>query len=204
VAAYLSHVEEAAERGDMEGVHGDIARVKRAARKMDQLLKDLLDLSRIGHVLSPLQAVSFETLAKDAVDLVGGRLRDRGVTVTIEPNLPVVYGDRGRLLEVVQNLLDNAAKFMGDEPAPRIRIGVRDDNGETVLFIEDNGLGIDPAHHERIFGLFDKLDPNAEGTGVGLALVKRIVELHGGRIWVESGGALGATFCLTLPSEPST
>jgi len=202
VNAYLSHVEESAARGDMVGVHGDIERVKRAARKMDNLLRDLLDLSRIGHVLSPPQSVSFETLAKDAVDLVGGRLRERGVRVEIAPNLPMVYGDRGRLLEVVQNLLDNAAKFMGDQRAPLVRIGARDDGGETVLFVADNGLGIDPAHHERIFGLFDKLDPKAEGTGVGLALVKRIVELHGGRIWVESGGAGGATFCLTLPTAP--
>jgi len=93
---------------------------------------------------------------------------------------------------------------MGDQPAPKVRIGARDDQGETVLFIEDNGLGIDPLHHDRIFGLFDKLDPKAEGTGVGLALVKRIVELHGGRIWVESTGARGATFCLTLPGVPGS
>jgi signal transduction histidine kinase len=114
----------------------------------------------------------------------------------------MVYGDRGRLLEVVQNLLDNAAKFMGDEPSPRVRVGIRDGQGEAVLSFEDNGLGIDPAHHERIFGLFDKLDPKAEGTGVGLALVKRIVELHGGRVWVESRGRGGTTFCLTLPTPP--
>lgn len=202
VNAYLSQVEEAAARGDLESVHDDLDRVRRAARKMDRLLRDLLDLSRIGHVLSAPVSVPFETLVRDALDLVGGRLRERGVKVEIGPNLPMVYGDRGRMLEVVQNLLDNAAKFMGDEPAPRVRVGVRDDQGEAVLFFEDNGLGIDPAHHERIFGLFDKLDPKAEGTGVGLALVKRIVELHGGRVWVESRGRGGATFCLTLPTAP--
>lgn len=204
VNAYLAQVEDAAARGDLESVHGDLDRVRRAARKMDRLLRDLLDLSRVGHVLSAPARIPFETLVRDALDLVGGRLRERGVKVEVEPGLPVVYGDRARLLEVVQNLLDNAAKFMGDEPAPLVRIGARDDGGQTVLFIEDNGVGIDPAHHERIFGLFDKLDPKAEGTGVGLALVKRIVELHGGRVWVESRGAGGTTFCLTLPRAPES
>jgi len=202
VTGFLSHVEEAAARGDMESVRSDLDRVRRAARKMDRLLSDLLELSRIGHVLSPPEPVPFEALAREAADLIEGRLKERGVTVEIEPGLPVVQGDRGRLLEVVQNLLDNAAKFMVDQSAPRIRIGARDDSGETVLFIEDNGPGIDPAHHDRIFGLFDKLDPKAEGTGVGLALVKRIIELHGGRIWVESPGSGGTTFCLTLPDLP--
>lgn len=202
VTGFLSQVEEAAARGDMASVREDLDRVRRATRKMDLLLRDLLELSRVGHVLSAPAAVPFEALARDAVDLLGGRLKERGVVVGIEPNLPVVYGDRARLLEVVQNLLDNAAKFTGDQKAPRIRIGARDDHGETVVFIEDNGMGIDPSHHERIFGLFDKLDPKAEGTGVGLTLVRRIVELHGGRIWVESSGEGGTTFCLSLPRMP--
>ena len=103
---------------------------------------------------------------------------------------------------MLQNLLDNAAKFMGDQKEPRIEIGSRRDGEEVVTFVRDNGIGIDPQHRERVFGLFDKLDPKGEGTGVGLALVKRIVELHGGRIWVESEGRLlGSTFCFTLPTE---
>lgn len=202
IGAFISHVEDAAARGDLASVRADLDRIRRASARMDLLLKDLLDLSRVGHVLSAPESVSFETLARDAVDLVGGRLRERGVAVEVAPNLPMVYGDRGRLLEVVQNLIDNAAKFMGDQPSPRVRVGARHAGSEVVLFVEDNGLGIDPSHHERIFGLFDKLDPKAEGTGVGLALVKRIIELHGGRIWVESGGKGGARFCLTLPRAP--
>jgi signal transduction histidine kinase len=109
------------------------------------------------------------------------------------------------LVEVVQNLLDNAAKFMGDQQAPRIQIGARKDERGTILFVRDNGIGIDPQHHERVFRLFDRLDAKAEGTGVGLALVKRIIELHGGRIWVESDGrGTGAAFCFTLPAAPDS
>lgn len=200
IGSYLSHVEEAAGRGDLEGLRDDVERIRRAAVKMDRLLKDLLELSRIGHVLGPSERVSVEELAEEARDLVSGRLAGRGVEVAILPGLPAVQGDRLRLLEVFQNLLDNAAKFMGDQKQPRVEVGSRRDGEEVVIFVRDNGIGIDAQHRERVFGLFDKLDPKGEGTGVGLALVKRIVELHGGRIWVESPGRLlGSTFCLTLP-----
>ena len=202
IGSYLTHVEEAAGRGDLQALREDIARIRRAAVKMDRLLKDLLELSRIGHVLGPSESVSLEELAQEAKDIVRGRLVGRGIEVIILPGLPVVRGDRLRLLEVVQNLLDNAAKFMGDQKEPRIEIGPRRDGEETVIFVRDNGIGIDPQHRERVFGLFDKLDPKGEGTGVGLALVKRIVELLGGRIWVESEGRLkGSTFCFTLPAN---
>jgi signal transduction histidine kinase len=124
--------------------------------------------------------------------------------VDIAPDLPTVYGDRARLVEVVQNLVDNACKFMGDQPAPRIEIGTSgtDTEGNPIFFVRDNGIGIEPQYHERVFGLFNKLDAQSEGTGVGLALVKRIIEVHGGRIWIESEGAgRGATMCFTLPSR---
>lgn len=198
IGSYLSHVEDAAARGDLKGLAEDIERIRRATVRMDRLLKDLLELSRVGHVMAPPQPVSFSELAVEAVDLVRGRLAARGIEVDIADDLPVVLGDRGRLLEVLQNLIDNAAKFMGDQKAPRIVIGARHDAGATVFFVRDNGVGIDPAHHERVFGLFDKLDPKADGTGVGLALVKRIIELHRGRIWVESEAGEGAAFCFTL------
>ena len=113
-----------------------------------------------------------------------------------------VYGDRARLLEVIQNLVDNSVKFMGTQTEPRIEIGQNgtDLEGNTIFFVQDNGIGIEPQHHERIFGLFNKLDTQTEGTGIGLALVKRIVEVHGGHIWVESEGAgKGTKFLLTLP-----
>ncbi len=103
-------------------------------------------------------------------------------------------------MEVYQNLIDNAVKFMGHQPESRVEIGVEQKDGEVVCFVRDNGNGIEPRYHEKIFGLFDRL--NHEGEGTGLALVKRIVGVHGGRTWVESEGPnRGSTFLFTLPLE---
>ena len=108
-------------------------------------------------------------------------------------------------MEVLQNLLDNAAKFMGDQKEPRIEIGQCGEDAEhgmPILYVKDNGIGIPSEHHDRIFGLFNKLDPNAEGTGIGLAIVRRIIEVHGGRIWAQSEVGMGSTFYFTLPPQP--
>lgn len=204
IMGFLGHVEKAAAAGDLATLRGDVDRIRQAALKMDRLLSDLLDLSRTGHVLSDYEEMSFSEVAREAADRVHGRLQARGVAVEIEPAMPAVRGDRTRLLEVLQNLIDNAAKFMGGQERPLIRIGARAETGETVFFVADNGMGIDPRYHQRVFELFDKLDPRAEGTGIGLALVKRIIELHGGRVWVQSSGAgQGSTFLFTLKAKSS-
>jgi signal transduction histidine kinase len=167
---------------------------------MRRLLNELLELSRIGRLVNPPSQTPLARIVEEALALTRGRLMAGNISVHVEEDLPVVHGDRPRLVEVMQNLIDNAAKFMGDQSAPHIEIGVRRGSDEPILFVRDNGIGIDPAHHEKVFGLFDKLDPRSEGTGVGLALAKRIVEVHGGRLWVESEGkGKGSMFCFTLP-----
>ena len=114
-----------------------------------------------------------------------------------------MFGDRARLVEMLQNLVDNAVKFMGAQPMPLVEIGVRNQHQPAVLFVRDNGIGIAPEFHERVFGLFNRLDQGIDGTGIGLPLVKRIVEVHGGRVWIESLGAgTGSTFCFTLSAKP--
>ncbi|MFC1974962.1 ATP-binding protein [Chloroflexota bacterium] len=200
IRGFLGFLEEDAASGNMAQLHSDLGRISRAADKMQQLLNNLLELSRIGRLINPPEEVSLETIAREAIELAHGRIEARGVQVEIAPNLPVIYGDRLRLVEVMQNLLDNACKFMGDQPQPRIEIGMHEAESQPVFFVRDNGLGIDPPYHERIFDLFDKLDSQSEGTGVGLTLVKRIIEAHRGRIWVESDGTgQGVTFYFTLP-----
>ena len=185
-------------------MNADIARIQHAADVMQDLLRDLLQLSRIGRITNPPTRITFGELAREAVELVGGEIRKRGVKVEVAPDLPEVCGDRARLLEVMQNLVENAVKFMGEQAEPKVEVGVRYDKGTPVFFVRDNGIGIELKYHQKIFGLFEKLDRNTEGTGVGLALVKRIIEHHGGRIWVESEGAgKGSTFLFTLPGMPA-
>jgi signal transduction histidine kinase len=204
IRGFLGYLERDAREGDTKRLEADVARIRTATDRMGRLLEDLLELSRTGRIARPHVDLPFLDVVREASALVDGRLGARGVRVEVEGPLPVVHGDPQRLVELVQNLLDNAAKFMGDQGEPRIWIGSRTEpTGESVLFVRDNGIGIAPAHHQRVFELFQRLDPHVEGTGLGLALVRRIVETHGGRIWVESEGAgRGSTFCFTLPGVP--
>jgi signal transduction histidine kinase len=203
VRGFVGLLEDDATEGNLERMKADMVRIYAATDKMQRLLDNLLELSRIGRLMDMPQQLPFAAIAHEAVELMRGRLGQRGVTVEIADGLPAVYGDRTRLVEVVQNLLDNAVKFMGGQSDPRITIGVRTGDGANAFFVQDNGIGIDPQFHDKIFGLFNQLDPSIDGTGIGLALVKRIVEVHGGRVWVESTLGQGATFFFTLPAGRS-
>jgi PAS domain S-box-containing protein len=203
---FLGLVERDVAEGRTDRLKADLERVRGATDSMQRLLHELLALSRVGRIVNPSERVSFGEIAREAAALVRPRLEERGVRVEIAPDLPEVFADRARLVHVVQNLLENAVKFLGDQAAPAVEVGVRPGTagGPPTLFVRDNGVGIDPRFHEKVFGLFEKLDPRAEGTGVGLALVKRIVEVHGGRVWIESAGrGQGTTVCLTLPLPPA-
>jgi PAS domain S-box-containing protein len=202
ISGFLGFLEQDAIAGNLERLKEDRQRIGEAVVKMQRLLNELLELSRVGRMMNLPQTLAFSELVEEAMDIVHGRLEAGGVQVQTQPNLPSIYGDKPRLVEVLQNLIDNAAKYMGDQPVPLIEIGQRgEESGKPVFYIRDNGIGISPEHHERIFGLFNKLDVRSEGTGVGLALVKRIVEVHGGRIWIESQAGRGSTFFFTLPVQ---
>ncbi len=200
IKGFLGYLQKSLLAGDVERMQGDIDRISGAATKMHQLVQDLLKLSRIGRFVNPSEAVPFCDVVRGALDAVAGTIDEHRVEILLTPDLPVVYGDRERLREALQNLIENAVKFSKGEPQPRIEIGSRIDDEEQVFYVKDNGVGIDPRYQERIFGLFDKLDQDTEGSGIGLSIVKRIVESHDGRVWVESDGpGRGSTFCLTLP-----
>ncbi len=200
IRGFLGYLEQDALDGNLTRLKSDMQRITDATEKMQRLLNDLLELSRIGRLKNESVVVPLDELVHEAVELVQGRIMERGISVHIDADLPVVFGDRQRLLEVFQNLVDNASKFMGGQSAPRIAIGRGgEEDGKPVLYVRDNGIGIAPEHFDRIFGLFNKLDVKSDGTGIGLALVKRIIEVHGGRIWVESQPGEGTTFLFTLP-----
>ncbi|MCC7117179.1 MAG: PAS domain S-box protein [Anaerolineales bacterium] len=204
INGFLGYLEADLASGKIERVKQDRTRIQDAVNKMHQLLNDLLELSRVGRMMNPPEELAFEDLISEAQKAVHGQLSAGRITVQTQPGLPAIYGDRQRLIEVLQNLLDNASKFMGAQPNPHIEIGrAGEENGMPIFFVRDNGMGVAKPYHEQIFGLFNKLNPNDGGTGIGLALVKRIIEVHGGRIWVESSLGQGATFFFTLPTVGS-
>jgi signal transduction histidine kinase len=200
VRGFVDLLEKDAGAGEAEKVADDIARIRGATATMEKLLRELLELSRVGRVMNPPERVSLDELARQAIGVLQGRLRAAGVRVEVLPGLPCVSGDRTRLLEVFQNLIENAVKFRSGQGDPLVEVGSRPGPEGPTIYVRDNGVGIDPRYHDRVFSLFERLDPRVEGTGVGLALVKRIVEVHGGRVWVESeGSGKGSTFCFSLP-----
>ena len=200
VRTFLGYLKQDMAIADAARIEKDLRFIHLATDKMARLLDDLLEISRIGRVVSPPVSVTFRHLANEAVGVVAGRIAEQGVTVQVGENDVTLLGDRLRLAQIWQNLVENACKFMGPQQGPRIEIGVEERGTEAVFFVRDNGIGIDPRYHAKVFSLFDKLDPKAEGTGLGLALAKRIVELYQGRIWVESPGlGQGACFYFTLP-----
>lgn len=205
IKGFLGFLEQDANSGNTVRLKADIKRIADATDKMQVLLNELLELSRIGRLMNPYQQVDFKELVNEVVELLYGRLHEKKIIIEIQDDLPSVYGDPRRLSEVLQNLIDNAAKFTGTQTDPRIEIGQSGfENNKPIFYVKDNGLGIDLMHQDRIFGLFNKLDATSDGTGIGLALVKRIVEVHGGRIWVQSETGKGSTFFFTLPSGPES
>jgi signal transduction histidine kinase len=186
---------------DKQRIKGDIEKIKSATDTMGTLLNDLLELSRIGRVMSDPEICDLSKIASTAVELARADIDERGVEIIID-DMPGIMGDETRLVEVYLNLIENAIKFMGDQSAPQIHIGATAQDGMVQCFLSDNGAGIDKKFHQQIFGLFNRLSNDVEGTGVGLALVKRIIEVHGGEIWVESAGSgHGSTMFMTLPKS---
>lgn len=199
IRGFAGLMEKEVRDGRTDRARGYARQIGAAGERMQLLLDDLLGLSRIGRLTHAPEPVSLLEVAREAAASFAVQLEEGGVTLEIDPELPVVQADRTRLREVLENLLGNAAKFLGDQPRPAVRVGWRKEAGRPVFYVRDNGLGIAPEHRERVFGLFDKLDPGSQGTGIGLTIVKRIVEVHGGRVWVESEGrGTGSTFCFTL------
>ena len=202
IGSFVGLLEKDALDGNFELIRRDITCINKVLHKMEHQLQELLNLTRIGRVSNPVEKISMDDLVDEVIELVSGKIKARGAKVIISPGLPVIYGDQPRLLDVMQNLIDNAVSYMGNQENPLVKIGSRQESGEVVLYVRDNGMGIDPQYHQKVFGLFNTIDSKGQGTGIGLTIVKRIIEFHGGRIWVESEGEdRGCTFCFTVPPK---
>jgi len=173
------------------------------AHRMQALISDLLDYSRVGIRGRPFGPTNAEQALNAAVGNLKVAIEESGATVAHQA-LPTVHADAVQLTQVFQNLVGNALKFHGSKP-PHIEVAAQQRDHEWCFSVSDNGIGIDPKHFNRIFEIFQRLHTRQEysGTGIGLAICKRIIERHGGRIWVESTPGQGSTFFFTLPESPS-
>ncbi len=186
-------------RDEKEKVESDLEYIKTAATKMERLMNDTLQLSRIGRVVNPPEDVPFGEIAQEALEQAVAEIKSSGVDVSVVEDFPTVHVDRMRIVEVLVNLITNSINYMGEQSHPKIEIGFRTDGEKTVFFVKDNGIGIEKSQHEKVFELFYKEVSSSKGTGAGLAIVKRIIEVHNGRIWIESDKGKGCTVCFTLP-----
>ncbi|MCI0506657.1 MAG: ATP-binding protein [Gammaproteobacteria bacterium] len=171
-----------------------------AATRMQDLINDLLSYSRVGTRGHEFEPTDLNKVLKNSLQNLDLRIKDSGAAITFD-HLPTLMGEDRQLLQLFQNLIGNALKFRGEDP-PKVHVGVIQHPGEYVFSVRDNGIGIDPQYAERIFLVFQRLHARGEypGTGIGLAICKKIVERHGGRIWVESAPGSGSTFRFTIPS----
>jgi signal transduction histidine kinase len=182
-----------------------LEQIRASARQMELFVSDLLELSRMGRVVSVFEHVSSLEVIKRVVSMLEDSLKEKGIDLILADDLPIIYCDGQRMCQVFENLLINAVKFSGRAEKPQIEIGYEDKGEYDQFYVRDNGIGIEPKYHRKIFEMFHRLneDEAEEGTGLGLTIVERIVRNHGGRIWLESEKGKGASFYFTLPKLPA-
>ncbi len=196
---YKGHIDEEADQF--------IAYAVESTRHMQQLIKDLLAYSRVTTRGQAFKLVHLKDVLSNVLESLKASIEESGATITLPDRMPLVRGDTTQLTQLFQNLIGNAIKFRGDD-LPHVLVGIEHDppRNEWVVSIKDNGIGMDMQYADKIFTIFQRLHTTEQysGTGVGLAICKRIVERHGGRIWVESELGKGSTFYFTLPIPHTT
>lgn len=203
IAGFLGRLRRRSKEIGWQGIDGDLDRIQAATRTMDGLLEGLLEYSKAAswpadRVVISLEAVLRSVVSRlEATGLVAAE--GLGQILRVADELPRIVGQRHWIEELLQHLIENGIRFTRDCAEPQIEVGWRRQGAETVIEVRDNGIGIDPRYHERVFDLFERLDPDQGGRGLGLALARRIAEAQGGRIWVESEGeGQGTTVCFTV------
>jgi light-regulated signal transduction histidine kinase (bacteriophytochrome) len=176
-----------------------IRRTVEASGQMQTMIRDVLAYSTVDSRSRPFAPAAFLDVFNDAAALLESSIHDGGGQVSCG-ELPVVMGDRSQLVQLMQNLISNGLKYHGDQ-APSVHVSAESDGNEWTFSVRDNGIGIDPKYYDRIFEIFKRLHDQTEypGTGIGLAVCRRVVTRHGGRIWLESEAGHGSVFHFTIP-----
>lgn len=204
IAGFAALLKEALSAGEAADSVDYCEKIIRAALQMKDLIDGMLSFARLGRQGMKLESVDMAALVDEAVASASIDRPEKALRWHIQPGLPKVQGDRVLLREVWANLLENAVKYAAHREHVEIHVGWQAQPDGVVFQVRDNGMGFDPEHADRLFGMFERLhrDSRFDGSGIGLALVRRILECHGGRIWAESRPDQGATFHVFLPSRP--
>lgn len=193
--------EDYAEKLGDQGKHY-LSRLMANAGFIERLLADLLAYSRVGRKEANPERLQSDAVVRDVLEKFSNEITQKKIRVEVRSPLPEVLFARAQLEQLFSNLIGNAIRFMGDQPDPVIEIGAVAADTDITFYVRDNGIGIDPQHHQIVFGVFERLkEVETDGTGMGLALVLKILDLAGGNIWIESSKGEGAVFYFSLPKE---
>lgn len=203
--SFIQFLREDLPAGVDASVLDSLNRLERANRRMSQLIDDLLRLSHVGQMQLQREDVDLKNLVQEVWGDLDALEKPLNLNFHIDASLPVLHVDRFRMRQLFENLLTNSLKYGVSHTQPRIEVGAKEQDFEWLVYVKDNGEGIAPEHHRRIFALFERLETrkqgSKEGTGVGLAIVARVATLHGGKVWVESEVGQGATFWVSIPKS---
>ncbi|HPY96888.1 MAG TPA: ATP-binding protein [Candidatus Cloacimonadota bacterium] len=195
VKGFTNFVKQGIMSQDYENVLDDLEKVLFSADKMTSLIDDLLEVSRAGRMISELTTVNIESIVQDVIRVMQIMINTQNVDITVETKIPDVYGDEKKIRQIYQNLLENAIKYAKPNTIPSIFLGYNDK--EKAFYVRDKGIGISLDYSEKVFDVFTKISNLSTGSGIGLSIVKKIVETHEGKIWYESNSE-GTTFYFTL------
>jgi len=201
-ASFISFLREDLANKKYQDVEDSLDRLENANKRMKLLINDLLELSRVGRMALVIDKISMKNMVNDLMSNFVEIIKEKNVKVTIASDLPDIFADKRRMQQVLENLITNAFKYAFEVPEPCLEILFKIENQEYHFCVKDNGRGIEPQYHKKIFQLFQRLETNKEGTGVGLSIVSRIIQFHGGRVWVKSQLNEGAEFWISIPKTP--
>jgi signal transduction histidine kinase len=199
ILGYSGYIKEDTSAGRLDRVADFLEEIGIAVNRMVRLINGLLDLGRIGRQMNPISPIPMTELIQGIVQQHAVEIAEKNVIVDVQEDMPTINADKERMTEAFDNLIVNALNYGHGDPQPRITIGSVITANQVRFFVKDNGPGIAAKYQTKIFELFQRLQNDRKGTGLGLTIVKRVAEVHGGRVWVESQPSQGATFWLAFP-----
>lgn len=198
---FIGMIRDLAAQGKNEQAFQKLEKLEKANRRMNELITELLNLSRVGRVDLETSELNMNKLMVNLKESITPKVKEHGFTLLIDESLPPLCANKIRTLQAFDNLVNNALKYGEGKAESKIEIGGQDDSDEVRYFVRDYGEGIPQEYHHKIFQLFQRLDTRKEGTGIGLSIVAKIMESHNGRVWVESEKGQGSTFWLSFPKK---